>query len=273
MTGHLEREVEAIVASIKGSKKYQDTYDGTIRTLVKTEVRRHKTRKQVEKAVRRRLHEIIAFYLGDPDYETAEIELRKAFQSGSSEAVMEICTRVLSSHVSTRERISIADRFYHQVFEVTGKPKIVLDLACALNPLMFSWMGLPETTKYHAYDIHERRVEFINTYFSLQGLHPLAKVQDIALELPVECGDLAFFLKELPRFEKNYGGLGLALVEALRVRYVVVSFPTASAHGGRSLLEHYRSSFHDFTVGRNWPVEEITFENELVFCIDKGSAS
>jgi len=265
-----EQEIAAIVATIKHSRKYQDTYEETIRALVQVEAGRFKTKKKIEKAVRQRLHRIMAPYVGDPDYAAAEAELTAAFRPDSQQAIRETCARILASHVSTRERLPILDRFYEEIFRVTGKPGAILDLACALNPLTFPWMGLPTTVEYHAYDVHERRIAFINTFFSLQGLFPLGKVQDIALRFPEEEADVAFFLKELPRFEQNYGGVGLALLATLRVRHLVVSFPTVSFHGGRALTDHYRRFFYDFIARKEWPVVEIEFESELVFCADKG---
>jgi len=273
MMSDTDRKIETIVASIKGSKKYQNAHEETIRKLVEAEAKHYKTRRKIEKAVRKRLHNIMSFYIGDPNYDIAEAELTAAFQLGRREAIIqETCADILSSHVSTRERLSILDQFYSEIFRITGKPTAILDIACALNPLTFPWMGLPTTIEYHAYDIHERRIDFINTFFSLQGLPLLAKVQDVAFHFPEEIADVALFLKELPRFERNYGGLGLALLEALRVRYLVVSFPTVSFHGGRSLANHYRQFFHELIVGKRWPVVEIEFESELVFCADKGQS-
>lgn len=264
-----QHEINTIVASIKGTKKYRETYEGTIRRLVEAELGRRRTRKQVVKAVRKRLHEIVAPYVGDPDYDAAEETLRAVFGSGDEGAVRDACAHILATHASTRERLAIADAFYEQVFSVTGTPSAILDVACALNPLMLPWMGLPAGAAYHAYDLHERRVAFINTYLSLQGLAPLARVQDVAFEPPREQADVALFLKELPRFERNYEGGGLALLEALRARWLVVSFPTTSLHGGRSLVERYRAFLADLIAGTGWQATELLFENELAYCVDK----
>ena len=68
MNDPLPAELEAIVAAIKASKKYRHTHAGTIRHLVEIESQRHRTRKQIERAARKRLHTIVAAYLGDPDY-------------------------------------------------------------------------------------------------------------------------------------------------------------------------------------------------------------
>lgn len=266
--------VDAIVASIKDSKNYRETYEETIRALVKAEIGKYKKKKEVEKAVRRRLHRIMAPYVGDPDYEEAAEALRAAFATDDPETIRETCTEILSAHVSTQERLAILDRFYPEIFQVTGQPESILDIACALNPLTFPWMGLPSKARYHAYDIHETRVAFLNTFFKLQGLPPLAKVQDIGLTYPEEIADVAFFLKELHRFEQHYSTTddptpGLTLLSALRVRYLVVSFPTVSLHGGRSLTDHYREYFQNLIVNTGWRTTELLFETELVFCVKK----
>ncbi len=267
-----DKEIEAIVSSIKRSRKYRDAYEGTIRELVREETAKRRKKKDVEKAVRERLHRIMAFYVGEPDYDAAKAELQAAFEVGDAESVKSTCAQLLSAHASTRERLEIVDRFYREIFAVTGKPATLMDVACAMNPLTFPWMGLPQTLAYHAYDLHEARVELINTFFALEGLPPLAKAQDIAYDFPQESADVVLFLKELHRFERNYASRGLELLKALRARYLVVSFPAVSLHGGRSLVEHYREFFTELIADTGWPLEELEFETELVFCVEKGGA-
>jgi 16S rRNA (guanine(1405)-N(7))-methyltransferase len=265
----IEKQIEIMVKSIKASKKYRCTNIETIRQLVKSEWGHHKTGKITEKAVRKRLHNIMAPFLGDPDYDSAASDLTCAFQSGNQEAVKETCKRIMACHLSTRERLSILENFYTKIFSVTGQPHSILDIACSLNPLSFPWMGLPNNIEYYAYDIHEKRINFINTYFSLQGLPTLARVQDMSFYFPRETADVALFLKELPRFERNYGKISLDLLDALRVRYIVVSFPTYSIRGNRVLTKHYRDFFYRLISGKGWSVTEIEFESELIFCVDK----
>jgi 16S rRNA (guanine(1405)-N(7))-methyltransferase len=177
-------------------------------------------------------------------------------------------------HLSTQERLPILADFYRQIFQVTGRPQRLLDVACGLNPLALPWMGLwpvnNEPVHYYAYDIHEPRIDFINYYFALAGLPSLARVQDVALHFPQETADVALFLKEMPRFERNYHGLGRPLLATLQVRWLVVSFPTISTHGGRNLTNRYRDFFYELIAGHDWPVTELLFEGELLFCANKG---
>ena len=264
-----ESEIDAIVAVIKQSRKYRDTSEETIRQLAVVALKQHKKPKQVVKAVRKRLHSIMAPYLGDPDYKEVSTALTAAFAIGDKEQVEQICRGALYSHLSTRERLPIMEDFYHKIFQITGTPRSILDIACGLNPLAFPWMNLPESVRYYAYDIHEPRIDFINHYFTLQSLPPLAKIQDVALRFPREDADVALFLKEMPRFERNYPGTGRDFLAALPVRYLVISFPSISTHGGRSLVNRYREFFHKLTAGRGWPVTELMFDGELVFVAEK----
>lgn len=264
--------VDAVVDAVKQSRKYRDTSEETIRQLAVEAVVEHKKPKPAEKAVRRRLHSIMAPYLGDPDYTAARQLLTEAFVGGNEDAIRAACRDLMYTHLSTRERLPILDTFYRDIFAVTGPPRRLLDIACGLNPLAFPWMGLPAAgTDFVAYDIHEPRVDFLNHYFILQGLPPLAYVKDVAVGAPTESGDVALFLKEMPRFERNYSGHGRALLDAIDARWLVVSFPTISTHGGHNLTNRYRDFFYQIIDGSGWPVTELLFDTELVFCAQKVS--
>ena len=204
----------------------------TLRDVLEREVSASgRSSKEALKAVRQKLHNIVAPYLGDPEYPAAERELAAAFASADPQAVRAACAGILSAHASTRERISILDEFYPRIFAATGKPAAILDVACGLNPLTFPWMGLPLTTRYHAYDIHGPRVEFLNRYFRLQGLAELAQQQDVLVHPPEEEAEVALLFKEAHRFEQRQRGCNAPLWDALRVRYLLVSLPTHSLSG------------------------------------------
>jgi 16S rRNA (guanine(1405)-N(7))-methyltransferase len=274
-----QADVEAVITAVKQSKKYGDTSEDTIRELAAEAVRQHKKTKGAVKAVRAKLHSIMAPYLGDPDYVAEAARLDAAFGAADTAQIEAICTDCLNAHLSTRERMPIVSEFYKRIFAITGQPESILDIACALNPLAYRWMGMSSNRltvngnrlKFYGYDIHEPRIQFINHYFELEGLPPLARVQDVALQFPQEQADVALFLKEMPRFERNYGNLGRPLLEALNVNYLVISYPSISTHGGRNLTNRYREFMYQLIVGHNWPVTELLFEGELVFVIEKTS--
>ncbi len=285
MMGSMDKKDEALITAvttaIKNSRKYGDTSEVTIRQLAEEAARQHKKPKAAIKAVRAKLHSIMAPYLGDPDYTAVSQQFSEAFAAHDQERITQLCLGSLDAHLSTRERLPIMADFYTQIFAITGQPQSILDIACALNPLALRWM-FPEFSKqysvnsnqlrFYAYDIHEPRIEFINHYFQLEGLEPLARVQDVAMNFPQEQADVALFLKEMPRFTRNYGDLGRPLLQALNVRWLVLSYPSISTHGGRNLTSRYRDFMHQLIDGLNWPVTELLFEGELVFVIEKRDA-
>lgn len=264
-----DEQLEAVITAVKQSAKYGDTAETTIRELSIEALRQHKKVKSAVKAVRTRLHSIMAPYLGDPVYDQAAQELTAVFATHNDDQIRATCWKILGDHLSTRERLPLLPQFYGRIFAVTGQPQNILDIACGLNPLAFRWMNLEKPVQFYAYDIHEPRIHFINHYFALEGLPQLATVQDVAITFPQETADLALFLKEMPRFERNYHGLGRPLLEALRVKWLVLSFPTVSTHGGRSLTNRYRTFMTELIAGKKWPMTEILFEGELLFCIQK----
>ncbi len=274
----IDERIEAVVTAVKQSAKYGDTNEATIRELAAEAVRQHKKTRPAIKAVRARLHSIMAPYLGDPDYAVEAARLDAAFAAGDDTAVATICLDCLDAHLSTRERLPIMAEFYARIFAITGQPDVLMDIACGLNPLAWRWMGWPvdsslrqgeQAIQFYAYDIHEPRVAFINHYLRLEGLAPLARVQDVAMQFPQETADVALFLKEMPRFERNYGGRGRPLLEALNAKYLVISYPAVSTHGGRNLTNRYREFMVQIIQGYDWPVTELLFAGELVFVIEK----
>lgn len=180
------------------------------------------------------------------------------------------CSRLLGMHASTSERLPVMQEFYDVLFAAIGQPETILDLACGLNPLAFSWMNLPNTVQYWAYDLHQPRVDMLNRYFELQSLQPLACHQDILLEPPQMEADVAFFFKEAHRFEQRQRGCNRAFWQALNARVLVVTLPAVSLTGRHNLVEKHRNLVYTAIGDLAWHVKELCVGTELIFIIDKG---
>lgn len=267
----MKPELQPLIEEILSSRKYRglDIPAETVEDILEKELARHRGHKNAVKEARKKLHNIVASYLGDPDFQSAGLALESAFKSGDGEQVRTVCTKIMSSHASTRERILILESFYQKIFALTGKPDAILDLACGLNPFSFPWMGLPTSLKYYAYDLNRPRLEFIHQYFKLQGLTLLGSSADILIHPPAVEAPVAFFFKEAHRFEQRQRGCNLSFWQALRVRYLLVSLPTNSLSGKHNLVERQRNLVYSTVHDQPWAVTEIMFENEIVFCIEK----
>jgi 16S rRNA (guanine(1405)-N(7))-methyltransferase len=271
-------ELDRIVAAVATSKKYRSICADTIRRLAERELASRGTVKAAAKATKRRLHQVYGAFEHDFDHEAAYQRLRNAYELGSDEEIKAACRHVMGQHSSTRERLPILDRFYRELFAITGRPSLLLDLGCGLNPLALPWMDMvaPQGSgqipgiRYVPLDIDTDRVRFLNRYLALAGLEPLARCQDILSHPPEDAADVALLLKMSPTLERQEAGTTLGLIEQLTAPYVVVSFAVKSL-GGREkgMVEHYQQQFLGWLRERQWPAEELVFDSELVFIVTR----
>lgn len=268
--GVSEEEIQKLVAEIQGSPKYRgiDLPTETLLDIIALESIHHKKIKDIKQAVKKKIHNIVAPYLGDPDYEQAEIELQTAFQQGEA-AIKEFCKRMLNVHASTRERLPIMEKFYEQLFSATGQPNSILDLACGLNPFVLPWMGIPVSTQYFAYDLHHPRVNLINAFFRSVNREENAFYQDILVQPPKIEADLAFFFKEAHRFDQRQRGCNRAFWLSLPVKKIAVSLPTTSLTGKHDKMEQHQRLVYDAIQDLNWSVQEIVLSSEILFILQK----
>ncbi|HPS41500.1 MAG TPA: hypothetical protein PK040_02770 [Anaerolineaceae bacterium] len=266
-----EEFIEALYQKLGAARKYRGLSlpRDTVRDLVLQNLEVHPSPRDLEEVVRQKLHNLVAPYLGDPDYPAVQQELETIIATGDEEELSQFCLRILQSHASTRERLPILDDFYARIFSITGLPSTILDLACGLNPFALPWMGLPRETCYLAYDLHQPRVNLINAF--LQGVHQsgAAVHGDILVAPPQEPADVAFFFKEAHRFEQRRKGCNREFFRALPVKYMLVSLPTESLTGRYSKLDQDRRLIESAVSGTNWEVSELLFDSEIVFCIRK----
>ena len=64
---------------------------------------------------------------------------------------------------------------------------------------------------------------------------------------------------------------GERLLDAINARYLVISFPAKSLGGrDKGMVENYGERFTGLVKGKGWGMEQIAFESELVFIVEKG---
>ncbi len=193
---------------------------------------------------------------------------------GDAEAFREACRAAMACHASTRERLPLLGRFHAEVFAVTGVPRRVLDLACGLHPLAIPWMGLPPKASYHACDLDGRAVAFLNRCAPFLGKGFQAVHADLLRAPPAEEADVAFLLKAATSLERQERGATRRLLDALRVRNIVVSFPIASLGGrDRGMRRNYERAFRALLGHASWTVERLEFPAELAFVVHKPLAA
>ena len=270
-TPSMVSDLEKVVASVVSSKKYRAVCDDTVRRIAERELAHRGSPKAATKATKRRLHQIYGGFESPFDYDLAYQQLAAAYRAGSEAAIKAASRNLLGQHSSTHERLPILDQFYAEILAITGRPASILDLGCGLNPLALPWMDLDGNARYIALDIDADRIHFLNRFLTLAGLAPLARCQDILSQPPRDEADLALLLKMSPSLERQEPGSTLWLLEQLNAPFLVVSFAVKSLGGrDKGMPDQYERQFFQLVESRDWLVEKLVFETELVFVVERG---
>ena len=219
---------------------------------------RHPKAKEADRAARRELHRVAGAFFSREEAKRAE-KLLAAWPEGGDEAL----SRILSLHASTRERLPLAamDALYAQLFEMTGKPRRVLDLACGLNPVYLAARGVSVL----GLDAHLGAVALVNRFAEENGLDARAEGADLrTAALPNERFDLALVFKLLPLL----GAEGYALLKRICAEYVAVSFPTRTLSGRSVGMErNYSSALEEHCPQRFAIADRFVAGNELIYIL------
>lgn len=176
---------------------------------------------------------------------------------------------LLESHKSTQERLSFYSRFFEEIFKITGAPTSVLDLACGYNPIAFYEFTTLRTTQYVCQDIFDGKV--LQDYFKNNSYDATYKPFDIIKNLDElrnkpfsHIFDICFLLKSLDTLESQSLHFSYDLFDAIRAKYIVVSFPTINVKG-----ELLQRSSHNWFIKvlqrKNYSHTKIVFPNEVVY--------
>jgi 16S rRNA (guanine(1405)-N(7))-methyltransferase len=265
-------DLAAVVSAVASSKKYRVLCEDTIRRVAERVLTAEPdgSLKAVVKATRRRLHEVYGAFGQGFEAEAVFRRLESAYRSGSPTEIESACRQVLELHQSTRERLPTIDRFYQAIWEVTGRPRTVLDLGCGLNPFALPWMDLEAGAQLIGLEIDRERVDLLNRYLVLAGMEPLTRWQDVLVHPPGDVADVALLLKMVPTLERQEPGATERLIDVLQTPHIVVSF-AAKSLGGREkgMVVNYRRWFERRATSRAWAARELRFQSELVFVVQR----
>lgn len=225
--------------------------------------------KSMVKYVRKLLHDVYGvFNLHKKSLSDLEAHLKRVKEL--DDRALEIHAKILHCHKSTQERFPSYSPLYISIFRITGKPRIILDLACGLNPFSFPWMGLDKVV-YYAYELSEEDSSFIQSYFnimkSFSSLDGKAVSADL-LRLPsLPKSDVCFLFKVLDSLELIKKGISAELIGKINSKCLVISFPTRSIGGKKRLKPRFW--FLSLLKGLDLDYKTIELENEIFYIIKK----
>ena len=257
-----------LIAAVMNSAKYADLDLNLVESVARGEAAKGRSFKETVKATRNKLHQVAAVYLGDrPDYAAWLVRLTAA---DDETARREELRTLMARHASTRERLPLLDTFYATVLADLGPIQTIMDLACGLNPLAWTWMPLAAGATYHALDVFGEQAAFLNAALALGGLDGRAGVWNLMDGPPPVRADVALLLKAIPCLEQLDKGIGPRLVEGIDAPVLVVSYPARSLGGrAKGMVETYARQFDTLVAGHDWRVTRFDFATELVFRIER----
>ena len=246
------------------SRNYRDICPDTVRRVWEECSRRYKKPKEVDKAAREALHGISGAFMTPGEASQLGYDMQN-WRRDKTDVGFE---RMLGRHVSTRERLPLADMdaLYGRIFSVTGRPRSILDLACGINPLYLGARGI-ET---FGVDISGPSVAAVNRFGEVYGMPVSAACADLLCSgaIPPRRFDMALLFKLLPLLERQRAGAAVAVMDAVNAEWLVVSFPTRTL-GGRNvgMAAHYADWMAAHLPLGRAIADRFETENELYFVL------
>jgi hypothetical protein len=265
-----------ILLKIKKNRKYETISDKIITPEIIAYLKsnpRAKDDKQTIKEIRARLHRLYSSYQTKKKRKSHKYlqELQDAVKN--KQDLKDINRKLLSMTLSTKERLEDYSHLYENIFQITGKPKVIVDLAAGFNPLSFPLMNL-SSLSYYAYDIDEKDIEFLNKYFKIMkplGLKGKAAILDLnniknISKLP--SSDIIFLFKVIDLLDKKKKTISEELIMKLlpKTKFIIASFATKTLTRKPMNLPR-RRGFELMLRRNNLMFKTIKLSNEIFYVI------
>ena len=252
-----------IVERVLRSSRYRDVDPALLARLAAEELPNARNADDAVKRVKRRLHQVVGAFRG------RMMPMAAGASDLTDPGLRKACVDAMGSHASTRERLPHLGAFYPGIWAITGTPNRLLDLGCGLNPLSLPWMEI-EHAMYVACDVDRRPLEVVRQFLHGVGQPHRVEARDLVAAPPDDHADVALMLKLVTTLDRQQPAAAARLIQALRARHVVVSFPIRSLGGrGTGMERTYRGRLDRLVQesGRVSAVAEASIPNELVFVL------
>ncbi len=262
--------LDALTQAVLASPRYRSVCPEVVRNIGARELTKRRNLAEAIKATKSKLHQVGGAYLTSRHYSRWLEELTQATQAGGDTALKAACKRVMGYHSSTRERLPFLEQFYSRALADLPPARVVLDVACGLNPLAICWMPLAADVEYYAYDLYEDMTDFLNGFLALARVQGHAEARDVLGRCPTQQADLVLLLKALPCLEQLEAQAGTRLLDAINADHLLVSFPAQSLGGRKKgMAQNYEAHFRQLVAGKSWVIKRLEFPTEVAFLISK----
>jgi hypothetical protein len=270
-------EITELIAAIRTSKKYKHLSSEVIKQKIEDYTRKNPKwqdykDKFILKEIKAKLHSVYGSFQTKAKKKTDKY----LAQLAAKPTDLDIVDRILFTNQSTKERLEIYEEFYSELFKITGKPLVICDLGCGMNPISLAYyLQRGEELEYYAYDINEQDIEFLNNFFDIlrdqvKGKAQLINLQDMKEVEKIHSCDICFMLKLVDVLEERGHKHSEELIKALveKCKFIVVSFATKSITGKR--MKYADRGWIERMLERiELKFEKMTFDSEIFYVISK----
>lgn len=265
MTGDL---LDEVVRELRQSSKYAGLCEPTLARIAQWSLVRHAKPRDAVKAAKRKLHQVFGAYLDPGAVAMAERRVDELGEAPDARALQQAARDILRHHASSRERLDGLEAFYDALWQSTGAPSHVLDVACGFSPFALPFMELPADCRYDAIDIDIRLMAVADRFRALTGQPGRIRAGDALADPPIGAVDVVLALKTLPCLDQQETGASARLLGQLQARVIVVSYPVRSLGGrDKGMAATYRKSFLNLAKQLDRQVDELDVADELVFLL------
>ncbi len=283
--------MKALIGKLKANKKYNTLSDKIIKKELEYYFKRHpdlknkKLNKNEEKiiikGIRKKLHRIYSSYQTRKKKKREKLleELRVIINNIpiNKRALKQITYQLLSMTLSTKERLPYYEFVFKNIFNITGKPKTIIDLGSGLNPLSLPLINIKEIN-YYAYDIDTADINFLNRYFvltkkiNIKGKAEILDVTKIDNIKKIPTSDLVFMFKLIDLIDQKKSKISRELIKNLfeknKTKFIVASFATKTL-SRRTMNLPRRTGFEKMLEFLNLHFKSFSIENEIFYVIKK----
>ena len=169
---------------------------------------------------------------------------------------------LLSTHVSTKERLSFYDELISEINKLN--PSSILDLGCGLNPLAIA----TKKVKYYACDIQEDELKLVSEFFKLNHIPGKSFYCDLRNEINLPKADLCLIFKVFDLLDKKGHAVSKRILSKLTCRNIIVSYSTKKL-SGRAMNNPRRYWFEKMLDSLEYSFETKSSDNEIFYFILK----
>ncbi len=252
-----EQEKQKIISKLNNSKSYK-------------QFMKSKEHDFLLKSIRAELRTIYGVFIDEHSNKKEELLKEKKYKE------------ILNLHQSTKERIKSYDEIYKQIFnmlkknsdeKIKNKKISIMDLACGLNPISAVFIK-EKINKYFASDISKSDCNFLNEFFKIEKIDGNAVAYDLTKSDDVDKisklskeYDVCFLFKTLDSIEFIEWGLSEKLIEKIHSKFIVVSFPTLSIGGKKTIDKTKRKWFEDLLILKEYKYKTFEVDTELFYFV------